>query len=103
MEFARVSGLVRDWWMTGAVYAGIVTVGAASLMPNPHGTEPGSGWYGFFVAVPVFAIALILTQGCFLDSTVNLPGKANHVGKIDVVERHTLTDVDWKLVSTNDP
>ncbi len=46
--------------MTGAVYAGIVTVGAASLMPHPHGEEPGSGWYGFFVAVPVFAIALIL-------------------------------------------
>src|SRR3954462_11944968 len=25
-EFARASGLYRDWWMTGAVYAGIVTV-----------------------------------------------------------------------------
>ena len=46
--------------MTGAVYAGIVTVGAASLMPHPHGGEPGAGWYGFFVAVPVFAIASIL-------------------------------------------
>src|ERR1043166_6232052 len=59
-EFARASGLYRDWWMTGAVYAGIVTVGAASLMPHPRGEEPGAGWYGFFVAVPVFAIALIL-------------------------------------------
>ena len=59
-EFARASGLYRDWWMTGAVYAGIVTVGAASLMPHPRGEEPGPGWYGFFVAVPVFAIALIL-------------------------------------------
>jgi len=59
-EFARASGLYRDWWMTGAVYAGIVTVGAASLMSHPHGEEPGSGWYGFFVATPVFAIALIL-------------------------------------------
>jgi phosphatidate cytidylyltransferase len=29
-------------------------------MPHPHGLEPGTGWYGFFVAVPVFAIALIL-------------------------------------------
>src|SRR6476619_3071169 len=27
-EFARASGLYRDWWLTGAVYAGIVTVGA---------------------------------------------------------------------------
>jgi phosphatidate cytidylyltransferase len=59
-EFARASSLYRDWWMTGAVYAGIVTVGIASLISHPRGEEPGSGWYGFFVAVPVFAIALIL-------------------------------------------
>ena len=59
-EFARASGLYRDWWMTGAVYAGIITVGAASLMPHPNGSEPGTGWYAFFAAVPVFAIALIL-------------------------------------------
>ena len=59
-EFARASGLYRDWWMTGGVYAGIVTVGVASLMSHPRGDEPGTGWYGFFVAVPVFAIALIL-------------------------------------------
>jgi phosphatidate cytidylyltransferase len=59
-EFARASGLYRDWWMTGAAYAGIVTVGIASLIPHPRGEEPGTGWYGFFVAVPVFAIALIL-------------------------------------------
>ena len=59
-EFARASGLYRDWWMTGAVYAGIVTVGAASLMSQPQGVETGPGWYGLFVAVPVYAIALIL-------------------------------------------
>src|SRR5437763_4501446 len=59
-EFARASGLYRDWWMTGAVYAGIVTVGIASLVAHPRAEEPGTGWYGFFVAVPVLAIALIL-------------------------------------------
>ncbi|HEY6070495.1 MAG TPA: phosphatidate cytidylyltransferase, partial [Chthoniobacterales bacterium] len=59
-EFARASGLYRDWWTTGAVYAGIVTVGITSLIPHPRGDEPGTGWDGFFVAVPVFAIALIL-------------------------------------------
>ena len=59
-EFARASGLYRDWWMTGAVYAGITAVGVASLMSHPRGEEPGTGWYGFFVALPVFAIALIL-------------------------------------------
>ena len=59
-EFARASGLYRDWWMTGAVYAGIIALGVASLVPHPRGEEPGAGWYGLFVAVPVFAIALIL-------------------------------------------
>src|SRR5262249_51923181 len=59
-EFARASGLYRDWWMTGAVYAGIITVGTASVISHPRGDEPGTGWYGLFVAVPVFAIALIL-------------------------------------------
>src|SRR5205807_8549638 len=59
-EFARASGLYRDWWMTGAVYAGIITVGILSLISHPRGEVPGAGWYGLFVAVPVFAIALIL-------------------------------------------
>jgi len=59
-EFARSSGLYRDWWMTGAVHAGIVAVGIASWIPHPRGEERGAGWYGFFMAVPVFAIALIL-------------------------------------------
>jgi phosphatidate cytidylyltransferase len=59
-EFARASGLYRDWWMTGAVYTGIIAVGIASLVSHPRGEEPGTGWYGLFVAVPVFAIALIL-------------------------------------------
>ena len=59
-EFARASGLYRDSWMTGAVYAGIVTVGIAALISDPRGRESGPGWYGFFVTVPAFAIALIL-------------------------------------------
>jgi len=59
-EFAHSSGLYRDWWMTGAVYAGIVAVGIASLVLHPHGGEPGAGSYGFFMAVPIFAVGLIL-------------------------------------------
>src|SRR5262245_14114487 len=59
-EFARASGLNRDSWMTGAVYAGIVTVGMTSILSQPNREEPGAGWYGFFVALPAFAIALIL-------------------------------------------
>src|SRR5215211_243548 len=48
-EFAHASGLYRDSWMTGVVYAEIVTVGIASLISQPHGKEPGTGSYGFFV------------------------------------------------------
>src|SRR5216110_527818 len=59
-EFSRASGLCRDSWMTGAVYAGIVTVGIASLVSHPRGEETGAGWYGLFVAMPAFEIALIL-------------------------------------------
>src|SRR4029078_4230478 len=59
-EFAHTSGLYRDSWMTGAVYAGIVTVGIASLILDPLGDEHGTGWYGLFVAVPGVAMPVIL-------------------------------------------
>jgi len=59
-EFARATGLYRDWWMTGAVYLGIVAVGVTSLIRQPHGDEPGDGWYGLFIVLPVYVIALIL-------------------------------------------
>ena len=59
-EFARASGLYRDSFMTGAVHAGIITVGIASLISRPGGDETGTRRYGLFVALPAFAIALIL-------------------------------------------
>src|SRR4051794_2002206 len=59
-EFAHASGLYSDSCMSGAVYTGIVSVGVASLISDPSGKEPAPGWYGFFVAVPAFVIALIL-------------------------------------------
>src|SRR4029079_3673062 len=59
-EFARATGLYRDWWVTGAAYVGILAVGATCLIPQPQGSEPGTGWYGLFIALPVFVIAGIL-------------------------------------------
>jgi phosphatidate cytidylyltransferase len=59
-EFARATGLYRDWWMTGAVYLGIAAVGVTSLVSQPRGLEPGHGWYGLFIVLPVYAVALIL-------------------------------------------
>ncbi len=34
-EFARATGLYRDWWMSGAVYVGILGVSASSLIADP--------------------------------------------------------------------
>lgn len=59
-EFARATGLYRDWWMTGAVYVGIAAVGVTSLVSHPHGEEAGQGWYGLFTVLPVYVVALIL-------------------------------------------
>jgi phosphatidate cytidylyltransferase len=57
-EFARATGLYADWWMTGSVYLGIIATGLASLVPDPYEDRPG--WYGLFMAMPVYAVAGIL-------------------------------------------
>lgn len=57
-EFARATGLYRDWWMTGAVYLAIVALGVIAIVPNPNNGQPG--WYGLFMAMPAYAIALFL-------------------------------------------
>lgn len=59
-EFARATGLYRDWWMTGAVYLGITAVGVTCLMRQPQDLEPGAGWYGLFIVLPVYSVALIM-------------------------------------------
>ncbi len=57
-EYARATGLYRDWVMTGAVYIGIIAVGATALVPDP--TTGVSGWYGLFIALPVYMVAVLL-------------------------------------------
>lgn len=57
-EYARATGLYRDWWITGSVYIGIIAVGLTSLATNPNGGQPG--WYGLFMALPVFVVALLI-------------------------------------------
>lgn len=59
-EFARATGLYRDWWMTGAVYVGIIAVGIVTLIRHPTPENQGFGWYGLFMALPVYVIALIV-------------------------------------------
>jgi phosphatidate cytidylyltransferase len=62
-EFARATGLYRDWWMTGVVYAGIVGAGVWSAITDPFLDQPG--WYGMFVVWPVFVVTMILLVPIF--------------------------------------
>lgn len=57
-EFSRATGLYRDWLMVFVVYLGITAVGIVCLIDDPTLHTPG--WYGMFVALPVFVIAAIL-------------------------------------------
>jgi phosphatidate cytidylyltransferase len=57
-EFARASGLYHDRVLTGVVHLGISATGVVCLMTDP--TDGTPGWYGLFMALPVFVIAVIL-------------------------------------------
>ncbi|MCE5268464.1 MAG: phosphatidate cytidylyltransferase [Planctomycetaceae bacterium] len=57
-EYARSTGLFRDWLMTSAGYIGILAVGAVSAVHDP--VLNVLGWYGLFVALPAYVIAAIL-------------------------------------------
>src|SRR5438105_1960463 len=57
-EFARATRLCTDRIISGAVYLGIAVTGVACLMSDPSDGHPG--WYGLFMALPVFVIAAIL-------------------------------------------
>ena len=57
-EFARATGLANERWLTTAVHVGIAACALVSLLPDA--TTDGQGWYGMFMALPVFAIATIV-------------------------------------------
>ncbi len=57
-EFARATGLYSDWLMTGTVYVGIVLLGLVAHLIDPR--LKGPGWYGMFMALPVYVIGAIL-------------------------------------------
>jgi phosphatidate cytidylyltransferase len=57
-EFARATGLSHDWIITGTVDLGISATGVVCLMTDP--TDGTPGWYGLFMALPVFVIAALL-------------------------------------------
>ena len=57
-EFARATGLYEDWWFTGIVYVAIVALGVACVVTDPR--LQTQGWYGIFMALPVYVIAAIV-------------------------------------------
>jgi len=57
-EFARATGLYRDWLMTGVVLLGIIAVGVVSILPDPE--THVHGWYGMLMALPVYVVSAIL-------------------------------------------
>lgn len=57
-EYARATGLLRDWGMTSALYLAIFAASAAALMPNRSDGSPGG--YGLYMSLPAFAMALFM-------------------------------------------
>ncbi len=57
-EFARATGLYRDWWMTGCAYLAMLAMAVVLLVPDPVSGKPG--WFGLFTGLPVYAISLVL-------------------------------------------
>ena len=57
-EFARATGLYADWFLTGTVYIGIAMLGVVAHVMDPRLDDPG--WYGMFMALPVYVIGAIL-------------------------------------------
>jgi len=66
-EFARGTGLYRNWWMTGTAALGIVAVALTVAVRDPTYGRPG--WFGTFLAMPVYVVALILIVPILLDRT----------------------------------
>jgi phosphatidate cytidylyltransferase len=60
-EFARATGLYRDWFMTGTACLGIIAVGVVTAVYNPNYPDHSvPGWYGLFAILPAYVISAIL-------------------------------------------
>ncbi len=57
-EYARATGLYRDWTMTSVLYLGVIGCGVTALVTDPFLHVPG--WYGLFMTLPAYTIAAIL-------------------------------------------
>lgn len=62
-EFSQATHLNQNIWVTRMVYLGIITVAVFALVWDPKIGHYGA--YGFFMALPVFAISVILMVPIF--------------------------------------
>ena len=75
-EFARATGLYRDWLISGLVYIGIAGLTVVTLVPTPNETPATLGWYGMFMAIPVYVVAGVLLMPILRDRT---KGQLQHI------------------------
>ncbi len=66
-EFARATGLYRDWYFTGAVFTAIVCLNYVAWIR----------WYGMFLVLPMYAVALLLVIPVLRNRT---EGMIQHAG-----------------------
>jgi phosphatidate cytidylyltransferase len=57
-EYARATGLYRDWGMAGICYLGIIALGVTAFVNQPATGVPG--WYGLFMTLPVYVVGAIV-------------------------------------------
>jgi phosphatidate cytidylyltransferase len=57
-EFSRATQLNKNIWISNVVYIGITAIAILSIMRNPFADY--YGWYGLFMALPVYMIGFIL-------------------------------------------
>lgn len=66
-EFAKATGIYKDWWLTGGVYLTIVVIGILAIWPTSPEGHPGL--FGLFRIIPVFGIAFLLLVPIIRDRT----------------------------------
>ncbi len=66
-EFAKATGLYRDWQMTLVGYAGIAALVITAAVADP--TTGAPGWFGLYWALPAFFVAAVLLVPILRDRT----------------------------------
>lgn len=66
-EFARATGLSQNRPMYAAAQTGVAALGIVCLLTDPRLGVPG--WYGLFMALPVYVVATIVTMPILMNRT----------------------------------